>query len=233
METLVIQRHDQDESQQLFSWARVCGIAFVIALHVLAVMLLLIPATAPNLSKEKERTKVAFVKTPPPPPMPPPPIVQPQPEPPKPTPPKPTPPKPQPPKPRPKPPIVTPKPRPADIVATPPTPPVTSPPPVSTDPPRPSDTDASVDVSSKETNKPDYPPSALRLGISGTVVLIVAVDENGNVVQVSVEKSSRNRDLDRAAIAAAKKWRFNPRIQNGRKVQGKVRVPVSFVLPGN
>mgnify|MGYP003352927742 CR=1 FL=1 len=32
---------------------------------------------------------------------------------------------------------------------------------------------------------------------------------SGNVTNVTVEKSSRNRDLDRAAMEAARKWRFN------------------------
>ena len=62
------------------------------------------------------------------------------------------------------------------------------------------------------------------------MILIIDVDANGNVTNVSVEKSSRNRDLDRAAMDAARKWRFNPSVKNGQKAAGRVRVPVDFKL---
>ena len=94
------------------------------------------------------------------------------------------------------------------------------------------DIGASIDISSKNMNPPQYPPAALRAGIEGTVILIVDVDANGNVTNVSVEKSSRNRDLDRAAMQAARKWRFNPSMVNGQPAAGRVRVPVDFNLGG-
>ena len=37
-------------------------------------------------------------------------------------------------------------------------------------------------------------------------------------------------DLDRAAIDAARRWRFNPEVRDGVPVAGRVRVPVDFVL---
>jgi protein TonB len=79
-------------------------------------------------------------------------------------------------------------------------------------------------------NPPKYPPAAFRQGIEGEVILIVDVDAQGNVTDVSVEKSSRNRDLDRAAMEAARKWRFNPSTVNGQPAAGRVRVPVAFRL---
>jgi len=79
-------------------------------------------------------------------------------------------------------------------------------------------------------NPPKYPPRAQQQGVEGTVTLIIDVDAEGNVVNVAVEKSSRNRELDRAAMDAARKWRFNPSVQNGQKVAGRVRVPVDFKL---
>ena len=81
-------------------------------------------------------------------------------------------------------------------------------------------------------NPPRYPPAALRSGITGTVILIISVDAQGNVTDVEVEKSSRNRDLDRAAMQAARRWRFNPSIVNGQPAPGRVRVPVDFRLGG-
>jgi len=114
-----------------------------------------------------------------------------------------------------------PDPRPTDIV-TPPSPP---------SPPQPPSTiEASVDISSKNMNPPRYPPAAFRAGIQGEVILIIDVDANGNVTNVSVEKSSRNRDLDRAAMEAARKWSFRSAESGGKKVAGRVRVPVNFAL---
>ncbi|KRG37738.1 energy transducer TonB, partial [Stenotrophomonas panacihumi] len=132
------------------------------------------------------------------------------------------PPRPSPVPPPPEAPVVdVPEPRPSDIV-TPPAPP---------SPPQPSqDIGASVDISSKNMNPPKYPPAAFRAGVQGEVILIVDVDANGNVTNVAVEKSSRNRDLDRAAMDAARKWRFNPSVVNGQKTAGRVRVPVNFAL---
>ena len=94
----------------------------------------------------------------------------------------------------------------------------------------PTDIAASVDISSKNMNPPRYPPAAARAGIEGEVILVIDVDANGNVTNVTVEKSSRNRDLDRAAVEAARKWRFNPAVVDGQKAAGRVRVPVNFTL---
>ena len=94
-----------------------------------------------------------------------------------------------------------PEPRPNDIV-TPPSPPSPPAPPTSIE--------ASVDISSKAMNPPRYPPAAFRAGIQGEVILIIDVDANGNVTNVTVEKSSRNRDLDRAAMEAARSGASTP-----------------------
>ncbi|KAF1689447.1 energy transducer TonB family protein, partial [Pseudoxanthomonas taiwanensis] len=119
------------------------------------------------------------------------------------------------------PPIEVAEPRPTDVYE-PPAPPA---------PPAPvADVAASVDISSKNMNPPRYPPAPARAGIEGEVILVIDVDANGNVTNVTVEKSSRNRDLDRAAVEAARKWRFNPAIVNGQKAAGRVRVPVNFTL---
>jgi len=80
-------------------------------------------------------------------------------------------------------------------------------------------------------NPPRYPPTEARQGVGGTVVLVISIDAEGNVLDVSVEKSSRNRNLDRAAMDAARKWRFNPEVRDGVAVASRVRVPVDFVPP--
>ena len=90
---------------------------------------------------------------------------------------------------------------------------------------------SSVDASSRALNPPRYPPTEARQGVGGTVVLVISIDAQGNVLDVSVEKSSRNRNLDRAAMDAARKWRFNPEVRDGVAVASRVRVPVDFVPP--
>jgi protein TonB len=119
------------------------------------------------------------------------------------------------------PPIVVDDPSPVDLPPLPPAPPA---------PPQQTTQLGSVDPSSRAMNPPQYPPSAVRSGIEGTVVLVISIDAKGNVLDVEVEKSSRNRDLDRAAITAARKWRFSPQIENGVAVPSRVRVPVDFNL---
>ena len=219
-EQLVINRYREDEAQVGLNWPRIIGMAFVIALHAAAFLLLLIPAVAPPADKDQEvKTVVTIVDAPPPPPPPPPPPKTDTPPPPVKNlaPPKTT---PLPPPPE-APPIDVAEPRPTDVY-TPPSPPA---------PPAPTpDIGASVDISSKNMNPPKYPPAAARAGIQGTVILIIDVDANGNVTNVSVEKSSRNRDLDRAAMDAARKWRFNPGQSNGQRSAGRVRVPVDFKM---
>lgn len=218
-EQLAVSRYPRSEEGTGLNWSRIIGIAFVIALHAAALMLLLIPAVAPKVAPDEEKNvQVTLVDAPPPPPPPPPPK-QDKPPPPIKTlaPPKatPTPPPPE------APPVDVAEPRPTDVVS-PPSPPAP--------PARVADIGASVDISSKNMNPPKYPPSAVRAGITGEVILIIDVDASGNVTNVSVEKSSRNRDLDRAAMEAARKWRFNAATANGQKQAGRVRVPVNFSL---
>ena len=79
-------------------------------------------------------------------------------------------------------------------------------------------------------NPPNYPPEERRRGIQGTTIVIVSIDSSGAVIDVEVERSSGNRNLDREAIKAARRWRFNPETRDGRKIASRVRVPVEFVL---
>lgn len=114
------------------------------------------------------------------------------------------------------------EPSPIDTAAPPPAPPA---------PPAPQpDIGASVDISSKNMNPPKYPDDERRKGVQGRVLLVITVDANGSPTDVQVEKSSGNRALDREAVKAAQRWRFNAGMNGGRKVGGRVRVPVDFVL---
>jgi len=78
---------------------------------------------------------------------------------------------------------------------------------------------------------PEYPRSALRAGASGNVVLRIEVRPDGRVGDVSVVESSRHRELDRAAVRAVRRWRFEPALQDGRPVAGVVQQVISFDAP--
>lgn len=79
--------------------------------------------------------------------------------------------------------------------------------------------------------KPRYPGFDGMYGIQGTVVLLVLVMPSGQVVDIKVEKSAGHRELDRAAIDAARQWHFIPERKNGMAVAGYARIPVIFSTP--
>ncbi len=120
------------------------------------------------------------------------------------------------------PPVVFNDPSPMDVQAPPPSPPA----PPSSVP----DIGSSVDASSRAMNPPAYPREEQRRNIQGTTVLIVSIDASGGVLDVEVERSSGNRNLDREAVKAARRWRFNPEVRDGKKIASRVRVPVEFKL---
>jgi protein TonB len=78
---------------------------------------------------------------------------------------------------------------------------------------------------------PRYPISELKNGVEGTVVLRVLVDIDGKPLDVSIETSSGNRNLDRSALQhVLKTWRFKPAMRNGQAVQAYGLVPIAFNL---
>jgi protein TonB len=121
------------------------------------------------------------------------------------------------------PPIVYNDPSPVAYRAPPPAPP--APPPVE------SDYNGTVDPSAKSLNPPRYPPEESRRGIGGTVTLLLTYDISGIITDVSVSKSSGNRNLDRSAMQAARRWKVNPGTRNGQKVAGQATVSVNFSPP--
>lgn len=78
---------------------------------------------------------------------------------------------------------------------------------------------------------PIYPREAMLDGIEGTVLLKVLVDVDGKPLSVEIERSSGNRRLDDAARRKVlRKWMFRPAIRDGQAIQVFGMVPVSFSL---
>tara|TARA_R100000005_G_scaffold38740_2_gene18117 strand:- start:2703 stop:3545 length:843 start_codon:yes stop_codon:yes gene_type:complete len=77
---------------------------------------------------------------------------------------------------------------------------------------------------------PVYPRRSLEMGQQGMVTLHAEVLPNGNPRELKIAQSSGYRLLDMAALAAVKKWKFEPRNVDGNAVVSWVRVPVNFVI---
>lgn len=83
---------------------------------------------------------------------------------------------------------------------------------------------------SRARNPPVYPVEAVKEGVSGRVVLVFDVAADGRVAGAKVERSSGDARLDAAALSAARKWKFQPEIEDGKPVPSQVRVPVDFEM---
>lgn len=83
---------------------------------------------------------------------------------------------------------------------------------------------------------PKYPELARRAGVVGSVLIRVHVAANGEVDRVELLKSAGltalHKSLDRAAIAAACKWRYEPARRGGEAAATMIDVPVDFRRSG-
>jgi protein TonB len=95
-----------------------------------------------------------------------------------------------------------------------------------------------VQVSSAEMGKllmkrvpPEYPEKARSQWLQGTVMLRATVSREGNVIDVSV--ISGDRELSKAALRAAKKWRYHPYLVGGEPVEVETTIQINFQLNAN
>lgn len=77
---------------------------------------------------------------------------------------------------------------------------------------------------------PQYPYKAAQRGIEGWVRVAFDVTETGSVENVDVIESDPPGVFDKAARRAVSRWRFKPRIVNGKAVSGKASQVVEFTL---
>ena len=76
--------------------------------------------------------------------------------------------------------------------------------------------------------RPEYPYEARRQKITGDGVVVMTVDPaTGNVISVSMSRTTGNPFLDNAAVAGFKRWRFRP------GTVSSVTCPVTFTLTGS
>ncbi len=77
---------------------------------------------------------------------------------------------------------------------------------------------------------PDYPMSARRAGQEGHVILIVRIDELGDVKDVKIESANPPGVFDDSARAAFERGRFVPARLAGRPVRAEIRIRVTYQL---
>lgn len=79
---------------------------------------------------------------------------------------------------------------------------------------------------------PTYPRDALRTRAEGMVLLQVLVDVDGRPLDVQVQTSSGHRSLDDTARKhVLKHWRFRPAMRDGVAMQAYGLVPIAFAMP--
>jgi periplasmic protein TonB len=78
-----------------------------------------------------------------------------------------------------------------------------------------------------KTPPPSFPSDLRRDGVSGMVAVKVLVDENGNVSECAVTKSS-HAEFEAPALAAVRNWKFKPASKGGAPVKAKLIIPIKF-----
>jgi len=78
---------------------------------------------------------------------------------------------------------------------------------------------------------PEFPSKALSQRVSGTVTIEYIVDTNGDPRDVRVVEATPPGVFDHAAIAAVKRWHYEPVVANGAPVEVPVRTAIRFELP--
>jgi protein TonB len=79
------------------------------------------------------------------------------------------------------------------------------------------------------TVPPVYPSELRKDGVSGIVTVKCTIDEQGNVTDPEVAKST-NPAFDEPALDALRKWKFKPAQMDGKPVPQKVSIPIKFVV---
>lgn len=80
-----------------------------------------------------------------------------------------------------------------------------------------------------KTPPPVYPSQLRRDGVAGLVAVRVTIDEQGNVSECSVSKST-NPEFESAALSAIRNWKFKPAVKGGAAVKSHLIIPLKFAV---
>ncbi|MBK7878845.1 MAG: energy transducer TonB [Planctomycetes bacterium] len=81
-----------------------------------------------------------------------------------------------------------------------------------------------------ETPRPAYPRESEVRGEHGEVLCRLHIGADGKVTSVELLTSSGFKRLDRAALEALKRWRFQPALEAGKPVASTLQHKVTFVF---
>lgn len=81
--------------------------------------------------------------------------------------------------------------------------------------------------------QPEFPPAAWDARYQGAVLLELTVLEDGTVGDVKVVRCTHPKvGFEDAAVAAVKKWRFEPGMENGEPIAVQTRLKLNFTRVG-
>jgi len=78
--------------------------------------------------------------------------------------------------------------------------------------------------------QPEYPMNARQRGIEGWVTMKFVISKTGTVKDPVVVASQPGNVFDRSALRAIRKWKYNPKIQDGQAVERQGIVTLEFTM---
>ncbi|MEZ9565142.1 energy transducer TonB [Vibrio artabrorum] len=66
--------------------------------------------------------------------------------------------------------------------------------------------------------EPRYPAKALKRGAEGYVMMSFTIDETGRPVDIQVTDANPRRMFEREAVRALKKWKYQPKVVDGKAI---------------
>ncbi|MEK0159790.1 TonB family protein [Pseudoalteromonas piscicida] len=75
-----------------------------------------------------------------------------------------------------------------------------------------------------------YPLRAKRRGFEGVTIFEIELDQKGEIVNLTLVKSSGHQSLDIAARKNVEQWQFHPVFRDGNAVKALFTVPIKFSL---
>ena len=89
---------------------------------------------------------------------------------------------------------------------------------------------SSNEVVAVYTTKPKYPRAASRRGLEGVVTVSFTITAAGTVINPRVVKATPKNTFNKAALKAIAKWKFKPRLENGKAVSRQATQEIVFKL---
>ncbi|CAH7155174.1 Ferric siderophore transport system, periplasmic binding protein TonB [Vibrio chagasii] len=66
--------------------------------------------------------------------------------------------------------------------------------------------------------EPRYPAKALKRGAEGFVIMSFTIDETGRPIDIQVTDANPRRLFEREAMRALKKWKYQPKVVDGKAI---------------